>query len=215
MPPVVYRPPEGLHSTNPAPQNKTLLLHPRMTVSSLRISLKLLSSASSSQIPPFKRSGPFSDTGGCKTSHFSKPPLGFFLPFPQMTSQTISSICTMLERYKLSRGSVLRLLLDQGPSCSAWPSAREPTIWSRHGGLQDCRAFGEAMFALLARAQHPCILQALQERGVAMSPASTPPAASSAAGQPTPFFSRLMSYWFSRSKNSLGKFPEHKVSLRS
>lgn len=59
-----------------------------------------------------------------------------------------------------------------------------------------------------------------RKHGAAMSPASTspasmPPATRSTAARSTPLPSWLMSYCFSRSKNSLGKFPEHKVSLRS
>lgn len=129
----------------------------------------------------------------------------------------------MLERYKLSRGRVLILLLDQGRSCSAWPSARpatellqrEPTIWSGHA---DCKAAG-CLERLRSPSQPglrtPAFSMHSRKHGVAMSPALAPPAAWSAAGHPTPLLSWLMSYCFLRSQNSHGKFPEHKVNLRS
>lgn len=61
----------------------------------------------------------------------------------------------------------------------------------------------------------PAFSRHSRKRGVAMSPARAPPAAWSAAGHPSPLLSWLMSYCFLRSQDSHGRFPEHKVSLRS
>lgn len=137
-------------------------------------------------------------------------------------------ICTILERYKLSSGSFLRSLIDQGPSCSAWPSARrarelvqsESTIWS-HGGQHGCRVFGEVTFALLACARHSSNLHPGQgvvcchEPSLSITNSLVHSWTSHLVSLRYLFLSWLMSYHFSRSKNSLGKFPEHKVSLGS
>lgn len=119
----VHRPLEGLYHINPAPPNQTLLLHPLMTVSKLPISLKPMSfpSSSSSLSPnPQGHSQTWEDAGQVISRSL---PL-VLPPFPPMTAQANSTLCTILERHKLSSGSFSRPLIDHGWSCSAWPSAR-------------------------------------------------------------------------------------------
>lgn len=118
---------------NTAPPNKTLVLHPRMTVLTPNLSQ---TNVFSIPIPSFKPLVTFADPGGHRTSNLSQVHFQFFFLVHKWHHRQMLLSAQLWKDPSLAADSFGRPLIDQGPPLPAWPLAmwdkelvqNEPTI---------------------------------------------------------------------------------------